>query len=325
MRLVNHPVLCNYYVTYRCNASCHFCDIWEKPSPYVQIDEVEKNLDSLKNLGVKIIDFTGGEPLLHRDLDKLLELAKNKGFLTTVTTNTLLYPKQAKKLAGKVDMLHFSLDYFDAAKHNKARGVTCYDFVMESIDIAKSLGERPDILFTAMPDNLNDLAPIYHEIALPNNLVLIINPMFSYGDVGEKLNKDHITFLRSWGKKSNIYLNQAFLDLIEDGGNQSDHPVCKAASSTIVISPFNELVLPCYHLGKKSYPVNNNLEKLYKSEEVQAQVAMEGRWAACNGCTVNCYMQPSFAVEFNKYWLRAFPSTFKYNLMKGTWKKAVFS
>ncbi|TAE90870.1 MAG: radical SAM protein, partial [Bacteroidetes bacterium] len=36
MRLIKHPVLCNYYVTYRCNATCHFCDIWEKPSPFIK-------------------------------------------------------------------------------------------------------------------------------------------------------------------------------------------------------------------------------------------------------------------------------------------------
>ena len=40
MRLVTHPILCNYYVTYRCNAKCGFCDIWERPSPYAQPEVV---------------------------------------------------------------------------------------------------------------------------------------------------------------------------------------------------------------------------------------------------------------------------------------------
>ena len=48
MRLVKHPVLCNYYVTYRCNAKCAFCDIWEKPSPYITLADVEANLRDLK-------------------------------------------------------------------------------------------------------------------------------------------------------------------------------------------------------------------------------------------------------------------------------------
>jgi len=65
MRLIKKPVLCNYYVTYRCNAKCDFCDIWEKPSPLITIEDVESNLLDLRKLGVKVIDFTGGEPLLH--------------------------------------------------------------------------------------------------------------------------------------------------------------------------------------------------------------------------------------------------------------------
>ena len=62
MRIIAHPVLCNYYVTYRCNATCSFCDIWEKPSPYVTLQNAEENFKSLKKLGVNVIDFTGGDP-----------------------------------------------------------------------------------------------------------------------------------------------------------------------------------------------------------------------------------------------------------------------
>ncbi|TAE04414.1 MAG: radical SAM protein, partial [Bacteroidetes bacterium] len=110
MRLTSRPVLCNYYVTYRCNASCAFCDIWERPSPYITVESVRENLPHLKRLGVKVIDFTGGEPLLHRQMPEILQIAKDMGFITTLTTNALLYPKLAERLRGLVDMLHFSLD-----------------------------------------------------------------------------------------------------------------------------------------------------------------------------------------------------------------------
>lgn len=108
MRLIRKPVLCNYYVTYRCNASCHFCDIWEKPSPYINKTDVNQNLKALKKLGVKVVDFTGGEPLLHNEIHDFLLMAKEMGFITTLTTNGLLYPKKAKQLSGLIDMLHFS-------------------------------------------------------------------------------------------------------------------------------------------------------------------------------------------------------------------------
>ncbi len=323
MRLTRKPVLCNYYVTYRCNAQCSFCDIWERPSPYITLEQAEKNFIDLKKLGVKVIDFTGGEPLLHRQLDQLLGLAKEMKLITTVTTNGLLYPKYAEKLRGKVDMLHFSLDSSLAQEHDRMRGVKCFDFVMQSIQIAKELGEKPDILMTVFEENLDQIQPIYEQISLANRLVLILNPVFDYNQVetGAGLSESALQVLSEWGKKPNIYLNKAFISLRRDGGNHTDRPICRAGSATVVISPENKLVLPCYHLGLKAFPIEGNLFELYQSPEVQKLIALEGRLPACEGCAINCYMQPSFAVEVNKYFWKALPSTLKYNYMKGTWKQ----
>ena len=325
MRLVNHPVLCNYYLTYRCNAKCGFCDIWEKPSPYVNLENVEANLTDLKSLGVKVIDFTGGEPLLHRQLPEILLLAKNLGFITTVTTNGLLYPKKAKSLVGLIDMLHFSLDSFDQKQHDTMRGVACYESVLKSIDVALELGERPDILFTVFSHNLEQITPVYENITRPNNLVLILNPAFDYNEVeiGSSFTNTQLNILRTWRKKPLVYLNEAFISLIEDGGNHLSDPICKAGSSTIVISPHNELISPCYHLNKKQFKINDDLNDIYASEAVKKALSMEGKLPECEGCAINCYMQPSFAIELNKYFWKALPSTIKYNRMKGTWKQLI--
>ncbi len=323
MRLISGPVLCNYYLTYRCNASCGFCDIWEKPSPYARVETVRQHLQDLKRLGVKVVDFTGGEPLLHRQLPDLLQIAKEMGFVTTITTNCLLYPKQARGLAGLVDMLHFSLDASSASVHDHMRGVACHSFVMKSIEIARQLGERPDILFTVFEDNMEEIDRVYRQIVLPENLVLILNPVFDYNKVNTLggLSQKNLDMLKVWAGKKNVYLNTAFIALREDGGNQTDRPVCRAGSSTVVISPEGKLVLPCYHLGLKHISLESGLYNTWKSAEVQRQIAMEGRHPGCQGCAINCYMQPSFAVSVNKYWFMALQGTLKYNWLKGTWKK----
>ncbi|PWJ60147.1 MoaA/NifB/PqqE/SkfB family radical SAM enzyme [Dyadobacter jejuensis] len=321
MRLVSHPVLCNYYVTYRCNAACGFCDIWEKPSPYITLDNFRQNLKDLKRLGVKVIDFTGGEPLLHRQLDLLLKEAKDQGMITTVTSNGLLYPKYAHKLKGLIDMLHFSLDSPIREEHDASRKVKCFDKVMESIALARSLGERPDIIFTVFDSNIDQIQQLSEEICQPNDLVLILNPVFEYNGVGDSLTADALKRLTWWGKQKNVYLNDAFVQLRLDGGNKVNDPVCKAGSTTLVISPENKLVLPCYHLGLKEFEIEGRLHDLYHSEEVQKLVALEGKLPACEGCAINCYMQPSFAVEINRYWWKALPSTLKYSRIKGTWKR----
>ena len=73
-------------------------------------------------------------------------------------------------------------------------------------------------------------------------------------------------------------------------------------------------------MSLNDFPINDNLYDLYRSGEVQKLVALEGRLPACEGCAINRYMQPSFAVEVSKYFWKALTSTLKYNRQKGTWK-----
>jgi len=322
MSLRKRPVLCNYYLTYRCNARCHFCDIWEKPSPYPSLETIAENLKALRRLGVQVVDFTGGEPLLFRQLPEALALAKEHGFITTVTTNTLLYPKYARSIAGLVDMLHFSLDAASPELHNAIRGVPCFSFVIRSIEIALELGERPDILFTVTDQNIGEIEKVYYEITLPRKLILILNPVFSYNGIQGSLSSSHFPYLRRIAKRPYVYLNEAFLQLRERGGNRIQNPICRAASTTIVISPMNELILPCYHLGIKKIPIRQPLDALWRSPQVQALVKHEGRYPECEGCTINCYMQPTFATHISRYFFYALPSTLKYIRTKWGYVKA---
>lgn len=320
--LFNHPLLCNYYLTYRCNAKCGFCDIWEKPSPFVDVATAERNLQALKRLGVRVVDFTGGEPLLHRELPALLRLAKRLGFITTVTTNTLLYPKYGKQLSDLVDMLHFSLDYPDEERHNASRGVACYQHFVQSLALAQEWGERPDILYTVTEDSLGGVEEVYERFAKPTGNILILNPVFEYGEVGSSLSAASLKQLTRWGRKRYVYLNKAFLGLRKAGGNDITKPLCRAGSSSIVISPQNELVLPCYHLGLQALPIEQPLDELWRSATVQEAIKQEGRLPQCAGCSINCYMQPSFAYQVNRYFWQALPSTLKYSLEKWVMQRA---
>ncbi|MCU0407285.1 MAG: radical SAM protein [Ignavibacteriaceae bacterium] len=150
-----------------------------KDTLYANLDEFKSNVEQLVKLGVKFIDLTGGEPLLHKDIHLMAEFAHNLKIQTSITTNTLLYPKFAEKLAGKINLLHFSLDSPDEEEHNRIRKVDCYNSIFKSIEIAKSLGEFPDILFTVTNETYEKL-PRMHELAAKYDLVLLVNPVFSY-------------------------------------------------------------------------------------------------------------------------------------------------
>ena len=265
---------------------------------------------------VKVIDFTGGEPLLHRELPQFLALAKELGFITTVTTNTLLYPKYGAQLRGLVDMLHFSLDSVDRDTHNESRKVDCYDHLIRSIDLALDWGERPDILFTVKSDNIGEIPLLYEQFVQGKGLIAILNPIFSYNEVGEDLSMHDLDQLLAWGNRPGIYLNKAFIDLRRAGGNRTEDPVCLAGSSTVVISPQNELVLPCYHLGSKSFPIQGDLQRVYQSKEARELISQEGKLPGCEGCVVNCYMEPSMTMQTNQYFFTSLRSTLKYSLEK---------
>ncbi len=324
-------LLCNYYVTYRCNAYCEFCHFGDhtsfKDSSFARLDDFKSNVLQLAELGVKFIDLTGGEPLLHKDIAEMAKFAHNLRMQTSITTNGLLYPKFADKLAGIINLLHFSLDSPDEEEHNKIRKVDCYKSVFKSIEIAKSLGEFPDILFTVTNETYKKL-PLMHEIAKKYDLVLLVNPVFSYfGNPG--LNQEAIDFVDEYcDGKIDVYLNKGFMKLRRDGGNDINNPSCKAVSRVIVISPDNEIILPCYHFGNKKIKIDRPLAEIRNSEEIKYYQVMEGRFDFCQGCTVNCYFEPSFAFPTNLYAISSLTSKFKYSynkLIKQKIKKTFFN
>jgi len=312
-------LLCNYYVTYRCNAFCEFCHFADhgryKDTPNASLEDFKKNITDLAKLGVKFVDLTGGEPLLNGNIHLMAEFARSKKIKTSITTNTLLYPKFAEKLAGKVNLLHFSLDSPDRETHNRIRKIDCYDKVFESVEIAKSLGEFPDILFTVTDETYKDL-PRMHEIAAERDLILIVNPVFSYfGNPGLSLKA--LDFIEEYSDgKSDVYLNKGFVKLRRNGGNDISNPSCKAVSRVVVISPYNELILPCYHFEKESVKIEDSISEIFKTEKYREYLKMEGRFDFCKGCTVNCYFEPSFAFPTNQYAIASLSSKLKYGFNK---------
>lgn len=312
-------LLCNYYVTYRCNAYCSFCHFGDhnnfKNTPYASIDDFKLNINQIAQLGVKFVDLTGGEPLLHKKIHLMAEHAKNLKMQTSITSNALLYPKFAEKLAGKINLLHFSLDSPDEEEHNKIRKVDCYKSVMESIKIAKSIGEFPDLLFTVTNDTYQKIQQM-HEIAAKNDLILLVNPVFSYfGNPG--LTEEAIEYVDEYcDGKFDVYLNKGFMKLRRNGGNDINNPSCKAVSRVIVISPYNEILLPCYHFANDKIPIDKPISEIRKTEKYKTFLKKEGRFEFCKGCTVNCYFEPSFAFPTNLYAVAGLTSKFKYSYNK---------
>ncbi len=309
-KLNPYPLLCNYYITTRCNARCTFCDIHKKKGIDANVKEIKTNLQALKRLGISFIDFTGGEPLLHPHITDILTTAKNMGFITTITTNCILYPTLYNKIKGLVNLLHFSLDAPIKEEHNKIRGIKCFDKVIDSIKIAKSIGDKPDILFTITEKNSKHLKKMV-TLAQKNQCILLCNPVFSYFD-NPGLNQETLNKILSFSSEPYVYINRGIIHLMKMGGNNIYNPRCRAVSTTIVISPDNHILLPCYHRYSKKIPINNDLITLFNSKLINYFRKKEGRFSYCNGCSISCYFDPSFTYGIDDYFLLSQLSKIKY-------------
>jgi MoaA/NifB/PqqE/SkfB family radical SAM enzyme len=112
VRSTDHPVLAHIIPTRRCNLSCAYCNEYDDFSKGVPADEMLRRIDLLAALGTSIISFSGGEPLLHPNLDTLIARIRKHGCLAGMITNGfLLNEDRIQKLnrAG-LDHMQISID-----------------------------------------------------------------------------------------------------------------------------------------------------------------------------------------------------------------------
>ena len=295
------PTTCNYYVTLRCNQRCTFCNIPHtnngSPQREPTMEQVAANLRDLKRLGVFVIDVTGGEPLLYRNLVEMLTLAKKMRFMTTVTTNGMLYPKLAERLVGKVDALLFSIDSTDPDEHDRIRAMKSFHLSLEALAVARKLNQPLYISHVVTNESFDHVDEMV-RFAKDQAAILYLNPCFSFFG-NEGLDKDKAKGLVKYFGKPGVIVDRAQLAHIGEGGNKIEDPVCRAVTSTVVISPENKLLLPCYHFKNDSLPIENKLFDLYTYSDVVRQAKqMEGRHSFCEGCTVYCYMRSSLLWKY---------------------------
>ena len=305
------PVLLTLYVTERCQAKCSFCNIWKKENPRDADPGLFKGIleEARRLFGPVFVDFTGGEPLLYEPLPELLRTAKELGFKTSITTNTLIYPQRAEEIKGLVDYLLFSLDG-TRDYHDRNRGIASYDSVLESLKKARNLGEWPDLLMTVTPENIR-MIPHVASVASEYDLILQINPVFSYfGNQG--LSPADISLIDEYAVYSKIYMNRAQLKLIASGGNRSINPRCRAVTSQVVINPAGEMLLPCYHKAVDVIPVAGSFEKAYRSSLRYWYEKRQGSFDFCEGCTINCYFDPSFEYHLDRLMVSSLSGRVKY-------------
>ena len=108
----HHPILAQIVPIRRCNLACTYCNEFDAISAPVPLPTMLRRVDRLAELGTTIITFSGGEPMLHPDLDEIVRHVRRRGAIATLITNGyLLTVDRIRRLnqAG-LDYLQISID-----------------------------------------------------------------------------------------------------------------------------------------------------------------------------------------------------------------------
>ena len=107
-----HPVLAQIIPMRRCNLACTYCNEYDKVSDPVPLEEMNRRIDKLAALGTSVVTCSGGEPMMHPELDDIIRRVRAKGMLASLITNGFyLGPERIVRLnqAG-LDHLQISID-----------------------------------------------------------------------------------------------------------------------------------------------------------------------------------------------------------------------
>ncbi len=91
-----HPLLVQIVPIRRCNIDCQYCNEYDKVSSPVPTEVMLRRIDRLAALRTEGVTFTGGEPMLHPDLDRLIARVADRGMIPGLITNA--YPLSKERI-----------------------------------------------------------------------------------------------------------------------------------------------------------------------------------------------------------------------------------
>lgn len=107
-----HPLLAHIIPTRKCNLACGYCNEYDDFSPPIPIDTVLRRIDLLAGLKTAIVTLSGGEPLLHPEIESIIgRIRRHEMIAGMITNGYLLTPAKIKALNGAgLDHLQISID-----------------------------------------------------------------------------------------------------------------------------------------------------------------------------------------------------------------------
>lgn len=247
-------------LTDQCNLACPFCFYLQDPKRItpgtLRVKRIKDLMGEARDLGFREVSFTGGEPLLYKDLTKLIKHAKTMGFKTTLSTNGLLLNQEMAlklKKAGLEDFfLSITSQYFlGGNKFNKSEWVSR---VTARVEILRQAGLENIYLVFVITKQTTKYLQTALKFLKTLDLKIQVQPAFissqtsslSLWDLEEKEWKGLEPKLKRWGKafgreKSAIVTLNYYQRL-----KQGRPSFCHFSEEDVVIDP-NGDIYPCFH------------------------------------------------------------------------------
>jgi MoaA/NifB/PqqE/SkfB family radical SAM enzyme len=303
------------YITERCNSRCRTCTAWKNQQDSgLNAGTWTDILRQIRQIGIESVEFSGGEPLLRRELPELVRTAKDLGFPTRlVCTNGLALNQQRLNdlVQAGVNSFHISLDGMRDT-HRFIRGVDGYDKTINAIEMIAGAGIPLTILTTLVRQNIDELeliASIAARYGATWFLNLLENKKYLFRgiDIEPLLITDPVEIDRVIGQLHSIKEKYSAMclydeasvnyirDYLVDPKRESDIP-CTIGNRSIYFDSAGNLYPGCMSLP----PIGNGAQTPIK--ELVNSPAMGQRLKAmiqrkCNGCTCGYSQRAAFCAE----------------------------
>ena len=161
--------------TNRCNLSCLHC--YSKASldsvDVLSTEIIKKTIDEFVQNKIKFIIFSGGEPLVRKDIFEIAAYAKSKGIITYLSSNGLyINNSNAQKIVETFDYIGVSIDG-DEETHDMFRGLKgSFKKSIEAMRLIQKVGGKVGIRFTLTKQTLKSL-PFIFELSEKENFAKV--------------------------------------------------------------------------------------------------------------------------------------------------------
>ncbi len=270
----------------RCNIDCGYCNEYDDFSKPVPLDLMVERVRHLGRLGTTLITISGGEPLLHPDLDEIIREIKKTGAIAGLITNGyLINEERINRLndAG-LDHLQISIDNITPDEVSKKslkvldkRIQWLAEFAMFHVNINSVVGGG-----IKSPEDAYVIAQRAHELGLSSTVGIIHDSSGQLRPLGP-VERDVFHRIRNLSKSSYARLNQ-FQDAIADG--QPNDWKCRAGARYVYVC---EEGLVHYCSQQRGYPgvpiagyTHSDLRREYNTKK-----------GCAPNCTVSCVHQTS--------------------------------